>query len=268
MITIIFYLRKDQAIYQPFINIFTNMPYRRLPNTDSARLKAVKCAYEKGKDIPPFKLAFTQTSFRKIQSVLPGYENAIQEHRISLNIQAEKNKEYQKRLKKARLYISHFIQVINMAISRGDLVPDTRGYYRLSEDEKKVPALSTEDEVMTWGQHLIEGEQKRLSMGLSPITNPTIAVLKVHYDKFVEYFNYQKSLKNRSLRAQEQLNERRARVDVVIQQIWNEVEHTFHDLPEEMRREKATEYGLVYVFRKNELGGVNLFQSSRVEEIG
>ena len=240
------------------------MPYRRLPNTDSARLKSLKSAHEKGKDMPPFKLAFTASSLRKIQAVLPGFENAIYEHRNSLNIQSDKNKEYQRRLRKVRLYISHFIQVINMAISRGDLVENTRSYFGLEEGEKKVPSLTSEEEVIKWGQQLIDGELKRRNSGMSPITNPTVAVLKVHYDKFMEYHNYQKSLKNRSQRAQDQLNVQRSQVDSVIQQIWNEVEDTYNDLPEEMRREKASEYGLVYVFRKNELSNANLFQTPRV----
>ena len=244
------------------------MPYRRLPNTDSARLKSLKCAYEKGKDLPPFKLAFSPTSLRRIQSILPVFEHAIIEHKNSLNIQAEKNKEYQKRLKKVRLYISHLIQVVNMAISRGDLVPDTRSYFELDDEGKKVPSLSTEEEVISWGRRLLDGEQKRRNKGLSPITNPTIAVLNVHFDKFMEYHHYQKSLKRRSVHAQEALNEKRSQVDGVIQQIWNEVENTFNDLPEEMRREKSSEYGLVYVFRKNELNNINLFQTSRVEGIG
>jgi hypothetical protein len=244
------------------------MPYRRLPNTDSSRLKSLKSAYEKGKDLPPFKLAFSPGSFRKIQSVLPGFEHAIFEHRSALNIQSEKNKEYQKRLKKARLYISHFIQVVNMAIMRGDLVEDTRTYFGLEEGEKKVPTLNSEEEVINWGRQLIDGEKKRRDKGLSPITNPTIAVLKVHYDKFMEYHSYQKNLKTRSQRAQDHLNIQRNQVDGVIQQIWNEVEDTFQDLPEDMRREKAAEYGLVYVFRKSELGSTHLFQSPRIEEIG
>ena len=84
----------------------------------------------------------------------------------------------------------------------------------------------------------------------------------------LEGYLYQKSLKNRSQRAQDQLNAKRTQVDGVIQQIWNEVENTFNDLPEEMRREKASEYGLVYVFRKNELNNSNLFQSPRIGEIG
>jgi hypothetical protein len=244
------------------------MPYRRLPNTDSARLKSLKSAHEKGKDIPPFRLAFSPSSYRKIQNVLPLFEGAIQEHKNSLNIQAEKNKEYQKRLRKARLYISHFIQVVNMAINRGDLVPDTLKYFGLEDSDKKVPPLSSEEEIISWGERIIEGEHKRLMKGLNPITNPTIAVVKVHFDKFIEYHNYQKSLKKRSQNAQEQLNEKRSLVDGLIQQVWNEVEDTFDDLPEEMRREKASEYGLVYVFRKSELNNVKVFQSSRMGGAG
>ena len=244
------------------------MPYRRLPNTDSARLKSLNAAYEKGKDLPPFKLAFSANSYRNMQKTLPLFENAISEHKNALNIQAEKNKEYQRRLKKVRLYISHFIQVVNLAIVRGDLLPETRNYFGMEEDEKKVPALASEEDVIRWGKKLIEGERKRRNQGMNPITNPTIAVLKVHYDKFMEYHNYQQSLRNRSQRAQEQLNEKRSQVDAVIQQLWNEVESSFGDLPEEMRREKAADYGLVYVFRKNEINTSTLFQSSRIDEIG
>lgn len=244
------------------------MPYRRLPNTDSARLKSLKSAHEKAKDLPPFKLAFSPNSFRKIQSALPQFENAISEHKNSLNLQASKNKEYQKRLKKVRLYISHFVQVVNLAITRGDLAPETRNYFGFEEGERKVPSLSTEEDIIRWGEQLIGGEQKRRNKGMNPITNPTIAVLRVHFDKFMEYHNYQKSLKNRSQRAQDQLNEKRSLIDGIIQQIWNEVEQTYGDLPEEMRREKASEYGLVYVFRKNELNNATLFQSHRIEEIG
>jgi len=155
-----------------------------------------------------------------------------------------------------------------MAIIRGDMVPDTRNYFGLEDEEKKVPSLSTDEEVISWGQRLIDGEQKRRHEGKSPITNPTIAVLKVHYDKFMEYHHFQKSLRNRSQRAQDQLNAKRTEVDRAIQQIWNEVENTFNDLPEELKREKATGYGLVYVFRKNELNNINLFQAPRIEEIG
>jgi len=35
------------------------MPYRRLPNTDAARVRALKTALDKGKEVPPHKLAYS-----------------------------------------------------------------------------------------------------------------------------------------------------------------------------------------------------------------
>ncbi|MFW5645090.1 MAG: hypothetical protein ACOCZL_04190 [Bacteroidota bacterium] len=229
------------------------MPYRRLPNTDNSRLKSLRKALDKGKEIPPFKLAFSQSTLTKVQSLLPSYENALSEHKTAYNLQVEKNKDYHKKMKKAKTYISHFIQVINMSIQRGETATDLRTIFGLPEGDKKLPSLSTEKDIMYWSDRLMEGEQKRQMKGLSPITNPTIAVVKVHCDKFKDSSRYQANLTKRLSRAQEDLAEKRKEADTIIQQLWNEVEETFKDLPEELRRNKASEYGVVYVFRKNEL---------------
>lgn len=244
------------------------MPYRRLPNTDNARIKAMKRAHEKGTDLPPFKLAFSQGMYQKIKSELPSFENAIISYRDALSLHAEKNKDYQSRMKKARLYISHFIQVIDMAITRGELNPEVRAYYGLNDKEKKLPSLSTEEDIIEWGRKLIDGERERKLKGMAPITNPTIAVVQVHFEKFIEAYNNQKSLKKRSNMAHDGLEELRQNVDATIQQTWNEIEDTYKDLPENIRREKSSDYGVVYVFRKNELNGVDLFRSDQIEGIG
>ncbi len=238
------------------------MPYRRLPNTDIARLNALKSALAKGKDLPPFKLAFSQNSFRRLQALLLAYETAISEHRNSYVLQLEKNKIYHLKLKKARVYITHFIQVVNMAIMRGELKPDTRDYFGLQDYDKKLPSLLTEEEVLEWGQKLLDGEYKRRMKGLNPVTNPTIAVVKVHFDQYSEANNNQKHLQKRTNMAQEQLARKREEADVLIQQIWNEVEGNYNSLPEDLKREKSMDYGINYVFRKNELQGQNLFGQS------
>jgi len=240
------------------------MPYRRLPNTDSARLKALRVALEKGKDLPPFKLSYSQKSLQQVRSLLPGYENALTEHKSSYLLQLEKSKDFNKSMKKIRLYISHFIQVINMAIMRGELPANTRNFFSLEKYDKKLPSLNSELEVLDWSNKLIKGEQNRKMKGLSPITNPNIAVFNIQYDKFIEAsINYQ-SLKKRHIRAQESLNARRAEADSAIQQLWNEIEDKFKDLPEKMKREKASYYGIIYVFRKNEIGNSSLFNSAQI----
>ena len=54
-------------------------------------------------------------------------------------------------------------------------------------------------------------------------------------------------------RAQEHLINLRKQADELIVSIWNEVEETFKDLPPSQKRDKSKAYGLVYVYRKNEI---------------
>jgi hypothetical protein len=240
------------------------MPYRRLPNTDNSRLKALMKAYQKGKDTPPFKLAFSQSTYQRIVSFLPGFEKKIMQQKAALNVQIERNRDYHTLQKKAKLYISHFIQVVNMSIQRGEISKSILDFYHLNGYTRKLPPLNSEEEIVKWGEKLIEGETQRIRKGMSPITNPTIAVVKVRYEKFLEAYHNQKNLQQANTRALKELAEFRSVADDIILRTWNEVEESFKDLPDELRREKALEYGLVYVFRKNELSDQNLFRSSRM----
>jgi hypothetical protein len=233
------------------------MPYRRLPNTDAARMRSLRIAYSLGKELPPFKLAYSQSTLQKIQSFLPSFDKALIECKQAYTKQIEKNKEYLPVLKKAKLYISHFIQVLNMAIARGDLPASEKHFFGLKENVKKLPSLNSEADVIKWGEKLILGESLRTGKGRSHITNPTIALVKVRYEKFLDSYKFQKMLQKNHLRSQEKLEDLRKKADEIIINIWNEVENKFNDESEENKRMKAKEYGVVYVFRKNELEKVS-----------
>lgn len=236
------------------------MPYRRLPNTDSARLRALKSAVKKGKELPPFKMAFTQSTFTKAELFINSFEKAMANYKAAYNVQVEKSKDYQTALKKAKLYLSHFIQVLNMAIARSELPDKIRTVYGMDIDERKLPSLNTDKELIDWGKRIIQGESERTSKGQSPITNPTIAVVKVRYENFVDAFNHQRILQQNTTRAQSDLDNLRTKADELILNIWNEVENHFKDLPDDERREKASDYGLVYVYRKNEIRGLQMLE--------
>jgi hypothetical protein len=227
------------------------MPYRRLPNTDVARLRALKIAYIKGKELPPFQLAYSQATFTKVQAFLAQFEHALMVHKSAFNNQVSKSKDYLNALKKAKLYISHFIQVINMAILRGDMPANVRAFYGLDDYDNRVPLLNTEAEVIKWGDAIIKGEAVRTLKGMAPVTNPTIALVKVRFEDFKDTYNFQKTLQKNNSRTLQELARLRNNADELIAKIWDEVEESYHELPDELRREKAKEYGLTYVFRKN-----------------
>ncbi|HLN55855.1 MAG TPA: hypothetical protein VK207_07670 [Bacteroidales bacterium] len=229
------------------------MPYRRLPNTDAARIKAMKIALEKGKELPPHKLAFSSKTIVRLQRFMPLFENNIQLYRQTMTAQNKKSRDYYEILKKARMYLTHFIRVMNMAIFRGELPAETRAFYGLSTDDSTVPPFNSESELLSWGRRIIEGEEFRIRKGGSPITNPTIAVVKVRFEKFIEAWTFHNTLAKRTMDYLEKNNALRKEADEIILQLWNEIEATGSMLPEEEKMRKCEEYGVVYFYRKNEL---------------
>ncbi len=148
--------------------------------------------------------------------------------------------------------MSHFVQVTNMAILRGDLNASDCEYFGFCHDQK-VPSFNSEKEVIAWGEKLIQGETLRIKNRLTPIANPSIAVVKVWYEKFLDANMFQKNLQKNLQRSQKNLLGLRKIVDDIISQIWNEVEEHYQDLPDEAKRNNCKIYGIVYFFRKNEL---------------
>jgi hypothetical protein len=229
------------------------MPYRRLPNTDTARIKAMRIALEKGKELPPHKLAFSSKTIVRLQKFLPQFEYSIKLYRQSLSSQSKKSKDYNEILRKARIYLTHFIRVMNMAIFRGDLPAETRAHYGLAADESTVPSLNTENELISWGRRIIEGEEFRIRKGGSPITNPTIAVVKVRFENFIEALNYHNTFAKKTCDYTEKNSSMRKEADDIILQLWNEVETAHTSLPDERKKILNEDYGFIYFYRKSEL---------------
>jgi hypothetical protein len=146
---------------------------------------------------------------------------------------------------------------MNMAIFRGELPAETRAFYGLATNESTVPSFNTENELMSWGRRIIEGEVFRIKKGGSPITNPTIAVVKVRFENFIEAWTYHNTLAKRTVEYSEKNIALRKEADEIILNLWNEVEQTHSSLPEEIRKTTCEEYGLVYFYRKGELEKAN-----------
>jgi hypothetical protein len=228
------------------------MPYRRLPNTDVARLRAIEAGLELGKRTAITKLAFSQQTLEKLQTFYPHFLGAIRQLNISKQNQFDRSKEYGEIFRKAKLYLSHFLQVVNFAILRGEMKAEVIEYYGLKMNSKATPPLNLEANVLTWGERIIEGEQKRVMKGGSPIYSPSIALVKVHYEEFKEAYRHQKMLQNITNRASVKVAELREQSDELIQQMWNEVENSMIHYSDDEKREKASEYGIVYVYRTSE----------------
>jgi hypothetical protein len=233
------------------------MPYRRLPNTDAARIRAMEQALNKGQDLHPFKLAYSTETYVRLQAFLPNFNQYYQLQKQSYNKQVQSDKEYQEFKKKAKTYVNHFLRVMHMAVQRKDLRQDTPEFFGLINGHSSLPTLNSEKDIIYWGNKIMEGEAARIRTGQTPITNPTMAVVKVHYENFLEAYHYKNTLYKRTRDCADKISELRNTADELIVNIWNEVENTFSDLTDEEKRLKAEDYGLIYVFRKNEIEETN-----------
>ncbi|GFZ39766.1 hypothetical protein [Bacteroides nordii] len=229
------------------------MPYRRLPNTDQARIRALKSAVGKGDVYNVNELAISLNTLSEARSFLSKFEIAHNYYVQCYDNQVKESPKHQSNVKTARLYISHFIQVLNLSVLRSEVKPIHKKLYCLPIDNYNVPDLTSEAAMVEWGKRIIEGERKRTSQGGVPIYNPTIAKVKVHYDIFVDSYERQKALQVLTNRSLEGLATMRTRADELILDIWNQVEEKFRNIsPNELRLDKCRDYGVIYYYRTGE----------------
>jgi len=225
------------------------MPYRRLPNTNQARLRSLQKVVEMGEN---FDLPFLFKVLEEAKNFLPRYEQALYTYKQCVEKQATTNVKYQNKIKTARLYVSHFIQVFHMCVARSEIKAENKKLYGLDENSSVVPDLNSEENLLEWGGKTIEGETQRIAKGGTPIYNPAIAKVRVYYDIFVESYNDQKILQNNTARALDTITRLNARADSLIIEIWDLVEDHFSNLPPRERLQKCQKFGIIYYYRRGE----------------
>lgn len=228
------------------------MPYRRLPNTDLARIRALDTAIETEYIYSAAELALSYRIINEAKSFVEKYRRMHILYQQSFSEQIKSNRKYQEQIRMARMYISHFIQVLNLAATRKEIKPEQKRLYGLDPHNHILPDLTGENSLIEWGEKIILGEAERTRQGGLPIYNPTIAKVNVHYDIFKESFTNQKIFRQNTNNYQEQLVELRKKADEIILEIWNQAEEKFASLPVEIKIENCKKYGLVYYIRKSE----------------
>ena len=228
------------------------MPYRRLPKTDAARLKALKMLLE-NESVYAARNRFIDWSV--INRARPAYDRlltAAQQYRTSLTAQARQTGKIDRVQRNAVMYVSHFLQVLFMSVERGEIKKSALKLYGLSEHATSLPNLKTQEGLAEYGKRVIEGEKERIKQGGRPIYNPTIGMVSTHYDIFMETYKLQKSLQARTNKAVDTLHTLRPETDNIILDLWNQIEKHFEHEPPEVRFAECRKLGVIYYYRRNE----------------
>lgn len=228
------------------------MPYRRLPNTDQSRLFALQRAVQHASEVDFNEQVLNYRVVTEAQRFLMQFENQVMQYHDNFNNKVSANKQYRRMVQNARMYISHFIQVLNLAVIRGEIKREQKELYGLDPETNIVPDLSSEEDLIVWGKNIIEGEKKRTAAGGFAIYNPAISKVKVHYDIFCEHQVSHDMHERNTNRVWEDLGELRKQADAIILDIWNQVEDYYRDCLPYDKLQKCKAYGLIYYYRTGE----------------
>jgi hypothetical protein len=228
------------------------MPYRRLPNTDQARLRALRAAVRKAENQTYTNQVLSYKTIHAVQSFLPVFESKLTGYQQNLENLLAESRRCQQFINDARMYVSHFIQVLNLAVQRGEIKREHKRYYQLDPENNTVPDLQSENALLEWGKNIITGEVERTRSGGIPIYNPTIGKVQVHYDLFREFKQTQKQHQIVINRANAELVICREKADAIILDVWNQVEEKYKDLEMAEKLEECKKYGIIYYYRRGE----------------
>ncbi len=228
------------------------MPYRRLPNTDNARIRALKAAINKAGNTDYQQLAVSTKNISAAKTVLLNFERLCARYQQTFDTQVKANKTFQEKVKNAKMYLSHFVQVLYMCVLRLEIKEENLRLYGLEDANMLVPDLNSNEQILYWGEKIIEGENERVAKGGVPIYNPSIAKVNVMYSLFKDGCQTQKIHQKATSRILGEVAAYRETVDKVIFDIWEEVEK-FNQEAGEDRLDRNRAYGVVYYYRKGEV---------------
>jgi len=209
--------------------------------------KALQCSVE-----GILKPVLDAQTINSLETFSHKFEQSLQQMKSERKLRTKRNQELALLESKARMYVTHFLQVISMAIEREEMKPEVFHFYGLEFAAGRLPILRTEKDTLEMGEKVITGEQKRIASGGNPVYNPSIALVRVTYqefkDAYIHYTNYRETVS----RSSDRFVLLRKQCNDLIASLWDEVEKNFENLQPKHRRQKAQDYGVVYVFRRKE----------------
>ena len=231
----------------------------KLPKTDEERIDILQTAIAQERINEAWDKILSTAELHELQLFIPSFQKA----RFALNqavIDRDKAQNlYTDLFNNVQLYVSHFIQVLFLAVIRNEIKAESLTMYGLQEKDPVMPDLSTEEAVLKWGENLMRGESERISRGGIPLYNPPIAKIKVHYELFKESFHSMAIYEKNVSRFQNNLEVLRKKADELIVKLWTKVEERYNRTSPDEQALRFNTYKIQFLDPKENKKQLNVF---------
>jgi hypothetical protein len=227
------------------------MYLKKIPETDENRIKALQAAIDREELTGDQEIILSPEEMEELRLFVTSYEGARFVLKQAVKDSAKSQADYAELFKNAQMYVSHFIQVLQLTVVRNEIKLNTLSDYGFeSGNELILPDLSTEEAILYWGEKIIQGEAKRISRGGYPLYNPAVAKVKVHYELFADVVHSTKIYKQNVVRQQAVLFEMQKKAESMIRDIWSRVEEKYGNLPLQELSQIYQAYKISYHYQK------------------
>lgn len=144
------------------------MPSRRLPNSIPSVLRTLRTAREQYKNTPDaLERAISPEQFVKLAdtgeppSLLMRFEKECSDVDLALASQGAMTGDFSQKAARLGMFVSHFHQVFDFAVSRGEFPAAARRYYGRDISAAGLPPLGTYDAVEEAAEAIVKGEADR-----------------------------------------------------------------------------------------------------------
>ncbi len=220
---------------------------RRLPRTDDERTIAVNTAKTELGVVIPAEVPFTPPTKTRELALYTNWKSAndnvqsTEREKFNATILVESTKAT------AALFSRHFIMVFNFGVERAVYPKGDRAFYYLDKNSDALPPIVTEEEIILWGNRIVDGDAARVAAGGAAMANPTAAEVGTALTAFSNANNDQ-DVKTAAWKAALLVRTNlKTEADAVILKMWDEAETFYNELPAATKRDKCRPWGVVYV---------------------
>lgn len=238
------------------------MPYRRLPNSTPAVLRTLIKARDfyantpAGGDFAIGADIFAQLDATVPTNLLNRWMKELGEIDHAQALQSPLTSATSQAAAKLTMIVSHFHQVFDFAVTRGDYAAGDRAYFGRPVGGDTLPPMSSYAELEAAAQAIVDGETDRSdAQGIEYVamSNPSAAQVGAALTDFREVHDASEQAQVRTNREQEEAMALYPEVHALAVDICETVEFHYRKDPlASSRRAKSRPWGVVYIYGENE----------------
>jgi hypothetical protein len=220
---------------------------RKLPQSNPSRLTALRVAHTKANANAVNAAVLRSPTFARLLAIYPLFKAGMDAILAFEIVMQQSTVDKNTAQSDCKIYTSHFLQTVMMAVERKEMNATVLAGYGLAVSNPKVPALVSEQDIVSAAENTVTGENARVALGGTPLPMPTLAQVQLRLTGFSNALTNQSDNDDHLDSLQEAVENMIEEADGVIRKIWDEIETVYNEETIESKRENARQWGVVYI---------------------